>query len=89
MMPLDVLFGGISYKIRKWPFFYVFDYFLAPIAMATTETSKTTYEWNSSGKRFNLIPHMLWSDTDMKNRHMMQINIQKIGKLTQKFWLGG
>ena len=82
MMPLDVLFWGRSYKIRKWPFFYVFDYFLASVAMATTETGKTTYEWNSSGKSFNMIPHMPWSDTELENLHMMQINIQKSGKLT-------
>ena len=58
---------------------------MVPVAMVTTETSKTTYEWPPLDETFNSIPHLPWLDTDLKNSHIMQINIHKSAKITQKW----
>ena len=57
--------------------------------MATIESTETTHEWTHIVESFNLIPHMSWSDTDLKKWHIMQINKQKSAQTTQKWQLGG
>ena len=56
--------------------------------MATIESTKTTHEWIPTVESFNLVPYMPWSDTDLKNWHIMQINIQKSAQITQKWQFG-
>ena len=62
----------------------VFASFVATVAMATTETTKSTYEWTPTVESFNMIPCLPWSDTDLIMWDIMQINIQKSAKITQK-----
>ena len=68
-----------SYK--NDPFSSVFDLFLDGVAMGTNDTNKTTHKWILTVESIHLIPHLPWSDTDLKKWHIMQINIQKGPKL--------
>ena len=70
MKPLGVLTGGKSHLsitqiTKNVHFSSVLDEFWAPVAMATTKTTKTTHEWTPTVESLNLVPHLLWSDTDL------------------------
>ena len=79
MKPLGVLTEGKSHLsitqiTKNVHFSSVFDSFLAPVAMATTETTKTTHEWTPTVKSFNMVPHLSWSDTGLKKWHIIYAN---------------
>ena len=56
---------SITQNYKNDHFSSVFDQFLAPVAMATTENFQNTHEWTPTVESFNMIPHLTWSDTDL------------------------